>query len=113
MKSILEDAAARAIAYLEGLENRPVAPDAQGVAGLRRFVELLPQQPTPPGEVLRLLDEIGTPATMGMAGSRFFGFVIGGSLPAALAANWLAGAWDQNSAYYNVTPTTAVLEQVA
>jgi glutamate/tyrosine decarboxylase-like PLP-dependent enzyme len=113
MRGLLENAAARAIAYLEGLNSRPVAPGAAAVAGLSRFMEPLPDQPTPPGEVLRLLDEAGTPATMGMAGARFFGFVIGGSLPAALAANWLAGAWDQNSAYYNATPATAVLEQVA
>jgi glutamate/tyrosine decarboxylase-like PLP-dependent enzyme len=50
---------------------------------------------------------------MGMAGRRFFGFVIGGSLPVSLAANWMAGAWDQNSALYQVTPATAHLEQVA
>jgi glutamate/tyrosine decarboxylase-like PLP-dependent enzyme len=50
---------------------------------------------------------------MAMAGPRFFGFVIGGSLPVTLAANWLAGAWDQNSAYYNATPGTAVLEVAA
>jgi glutamate/tyrosine decarboxylase-like PLP-dependent enzyme len=50
---------------------------------------------------------------MAMAGPRFFGFVIGGALPVTLAANWLAGAWDQNSALYNVTPATAKLEQVA
>jgi glutamate/tyrosine decarboxylase-like PLP-dependent enzyme len=48
-----------------------------------------------------------------MAGSRFFGFVIGGAQPATLAANWLAGAWDQNSALYRVTPATALLERVA
>src|SRR5690606_18420097 len=51
--------------------------------------------------------------TMAMAGPRFFGFVIGGALPVTLAANWLAGAWDQNSALYNVTPATARLEKVA
>ena len=62
---------------------------------------------------MRLLDEVGSPATMATAGRRFFGFVIGGSLPAALAVNWLAGAWDQNAALYNVTPSTAVVEQVA
>jgi glutamate/tyrosine decarboxylase-like PLP-dependent enzyme len=50
---------------------------------------------------------------MATAGPRFFGFVIGGSQPVTLAANWLAGAWDQNSALYNVTPAAAVLEQVA
>jgi glutamate/tyrosine decarboxylase-like PLP-dependent enzyme len=60
-----------------------------------------------------MLDDICSPATMAMAGSRFFGFVIGGSLPIALAANWLAGAWDQNSALHNVTPATAHLERIA
>ena len=48
-----------------------------------------------------------------MAGPRFFGFVIGGSLPVTLAANWLAGAWDQNTALYRVTPATSHLEQLA
>ncbi len=62
--------------------------------------------------VLNQLDKICSAATMAMAGPRFFGFVIGGSLPVTLAANWLAGAWDQNTAYYNATPATAYLEQV-
>jgi glutamate/tyrosine decarboxylase-like PLP-dependent enzyme len=60
----------------------------------------------------RALADLATMA-MAMAGPRFFGFVIGGSLPVSLAANWLAGAWDQNSAYYNATPSTATLEQIA
>jgi glutamate/tyrosine decarboxylase-like PLP-dependent enzyme len=73
----------------------------------------LPEEPGDPAETLRLLDEGGSPATMAMAGPRFFGFVIGGALPVALAANWLAGAWDQNSALYHVTPATAILEQIS
>jgi glutamate/tyrosine decarboxylase-like PLP-dependent enzyme len=113
VRELLELSAERAIAYLEGLPERPVAPSAAAVAGLSALDEPLPERETPPEDVIRQLDEVCSPATMAMAGPRFFGFVIGGALPVTLAANWLAGAWDQNSALYNVTPATAKLEQVA
>ena len=113
MKEILTDGATRAIRYLEGLETRGVAPSAAAVAGLRALDEPLPQKPGDPADTLRLLDEVGSPATTAMAGRRFFGFVIGGSLPVTLAANWLAGAWDQNTAYFRATPSAAYLEQVS
>jgi glutamate/tyrosine decarboxylase-like PLP-dependent enzyme len=113
MNELLIDAANRSIRYLEGLATRGVAPDPQAIERLSTLIEPLPEQPCPPGDALRLLDEIGSPATMATAGPRFFGFVIGGSLPETLAANWLAGAWDQNAALYNVTPASAVIEQVA
>lgn len=113
MRSLLETTAHRAITYLEELENRSVAPSLEAVANLERLDEPLPYGPTTPEQVLKQLDELCSPATMAMAGPRFFGFVIGGALPVTLAANWLAGAWDQNSALYNVTPATARLEKVA
>ena len=110
---LLENAAQRAIAYLEGLDSRPVAPSPEAVAGLAALEEPLPEGPSEPAATLALLDEVGSPATVATAGSRFYGFVIGGSLPVTLAANWLAGAWDQNSALYNVTPATAQIEAIA
>lgn len=113
MKELLEMAANCASQYLQGIQTRSVAPTPEAIAGLTRFQQPLPTEPVDPRLVLQTLDEIGSPATMAMAGPRFFGFVIGGALPAALAANWLAGAWDQNSALYKVTPVTAVIEQVA
>src|SRR5262249_2026576 len=72
---------------------------------LSRWSEPLPEHPTDPHEMLRLLDEVGSPATMAMAGPRFFGFVIGSALPATVAANWIASAWDQNTGLDEATPS--------
>ena len=99
--------------YLETLDGRGVAPTPEALAGLAELNEVLPEQPQDAAAVLEMLDRIGSPATMGMAGRRFFGFVIGGSLPAALAANWLAGAWDQNPGLYAASPIGTVLEEVS
>lgn len=110
---LLNDAARRAVDYLESLGSRAVAPTPEAIANLKVLDEALPEEPPSPEAVIQFLDDVVSPATMGMAGPRFFGFVIGGSLPVTLAANWLAGAWDQNSALYAVTPGTAHLEQVA
>ena len=113
MRRLLENTAGRAIAYLEGLESRQVAPLAAGIEALAALDAPLAGQTVPPDEVMKLLDEACSPATMAMAGPRFFGFVIGGSLPVTVAANWLAAAWDQNAAFSSVTPGAALLERVA
>lgn len=112
-KELLTNAAHRAIRYLEGIGERPVAPTAAAIEQLRAFDEPLPDRQTDPAETLQLLDDIGSPGTTAMAGPRFFGFVIGGSLPVTLAANWLAGAWDQNTGLWRPTPTTSLLEQIS
>ena len=103
----------RAARYLRDLETRRVLPSAEAVAGLAEFYAPLQQESISPEAVIDELDRIASPATMGMPGPRFFGFVIGGSLPVALAANWLATAWDQNTGLYNSTPGTSALEEVA
>jgi glutamate/tyrosine decarboxylase-like PLP-dependent enzyme len=112
-RALLRDAAERAANYLESLGARAVAPPSAAVAALLRLDAPLPAQGSDARQTLALLDELVSPATMAMAGPRFFGFVIGGSLPAALAANWLAGAWDQNAAFNSITPGVARLEQSA
>lgn len=113
MKSVLEDSAQRAIAYLDSLQERAVRPAPGAIERLQALEEPLPVGAAHPQAVLARLDELVSPATLATAGPRFFGFVIGGSLPVALAANWLAGAWDQNNGLNEVTPGTARLEEVA
>ena len=113
MRELLQSVALRAARYLEDVQKRPVAPNPDAVRALSRLAEPLPDGPMAPLDVIRLLDEAGSPATMGIAGPRFFGFVIGGSLPAALAANWLASAWDQNAGLFAATPISATLEEVS
>ncbi|MBI3969414.1 MAG: aspartate aminotransferase family protein [Chloroflexi bacterium] len=113
MRELLQDGAQRAIAYLEGLGDRPVTPTLEAVAALAALDEPLPEQPTDGEVVIRLLDEVGSPATLANAGPRFFGFVTGGSLPVTVAASWLAAAWDQNTFAHRVAPAAATLEQVA
>jgi glutamate/tyrosine decarboxylase-like PLP-dependent enzyme len=110
---ILDDAARRAIAYLASLQHRPVSPRADSIKRLNILDTPAPQRSTPADEVLNRLDEFVSPATMAMAGPRFFGFVIGGSLPVTLAANWLVAAWDQNAAYDASTPGVARVEEIA
>jgi glutamate/tyrosine decarboxylase-like PLP-dependent enzyme len=111
--ALLQDACRRALAYLGGLAERRVAPAPEAVAAVRRLDFELPGPGLDAPEVLRMLDELGSPATVASAGPRYFGFVTGGTLPVAQAAAWLAAAWDQNAALTVMSPAAALLDVVA
>ena len=113
LRGLLSETLERSDRYLKSLDTRPVSPRPDAVAALKKLDVELQDDPIDARRVLQELDDVVTPATMAMSGPRFFGFVIGGSLPAALAAHWLSSAWDQNTGLYNSTPGTSHLEQVS
>ena len=110
---LLRDALERSLAYLAGVGQRPVAPEAAAVARLADLDFGLPRAPLAAADVLRLLDDVGSPATVATNGARYFGFVTGAVLPAAQAAAWLGSAWDQNAALTVMSPVAARLNAVA
>ncbi len=103
----------RACEHLDNLPSRKVAPEAAAIERLDELHVPLSDEGTEPLQVIEELNRYMAPATVAMSGPRYFGFVIGGTYPVSLAANWLAGAWDQATGIYRVTPGTATIEQVA
>lgn len=113
MNDLLQATAQRAIRYLSSVDTRGVAPTPEAIARLAALGGPLPEEPADAAEVLALLDDIGSPATMASTGGRYFGFVIGGALPATLAASWLASTWDQNGGMTVASPIASALEVAA
>lgn len=109
---LLNLAAEKAIRYVDNAGHRRAGPSSSDLAALSGFHQPFPSESCNPAEVLNLLDAIGSPATTAMTGGRYFGFVNGGMVPAALAASWLAAAWNQNAALRVMSPVAAELEDV-
>lgn len=110
---LLEDADGRARSYLAGVADQRVFPDGDAVAALAGFDEPLPEAGLPDDGTLDLLDRIGSAATVVSNGPRYFGFVIGATLPAAAAAERMVLAWDQCASSFDSSPVAAKLEAVA
>ena len=98
--------------WLGSLDERSVPARADADEIVRRLGEL-PDGPSPAGDVVDLLAEACEPGLVSIPSGRFFGMVMGGTLPAALGADWLTSAWDQNVGLRAVTPAAAAAEEVA
>jgi glutamate/tyrosine decarboxylase-like PLP-dependent enzyme len=108
---VLEKAQKLAVEHLESQSDRPVAERA-GLEELRAsFCDELPEEGESPLETIDYLATQAEPGLVASTGPRFFGFVIGGSLPVGVAADWLTAAWDQNSGLYAVAPAVSVIEE--
>jgi glutamate/tyrosine decarboxylase-like PLP-dependent enzyme len=112
ISDVLNLAADKARSYVRDVAERRVGPSEPAVGALAELNEPFPLSPSDPCDVIARLDQMGSPATVATTGGRYFGFVNGGMIPAALAANWLAAAWNQNAALRVMSPIAAELEEV-
>ncbi len=111
-RAALETAHRLSLSWLDSLAERPI-PGRAGVEEVAAALGDLPELGRPAAEVVELLAEAAEPGLTAIPSGRWFGMVMGGNHPAALAADWLTSAWDQNSALRAVTPATVAVEDVA
>ncbi len=111
-RDLFEQVKSYAYDYMDSVYERAVFPTEDSINHLDIFDEPLPEKPCDSSEILRLLHEYGSPATIAQTGGRYFGFVNGGAIPVAVAAKWLSDVWDQNSALYVMSPIVSQLEAI-
>ncbi len=112
-RAALDVAHAKAREWLESVPDRPVAPSKNVDEMKAMFARSIPDGPTDGASVVDELATLAEPGIMAMPSGRFFGWVIGGTLPASLGADWLVSSWDQNAAMRYASPATAAIEEVA
>lgn len=111
-KALFEQAKSYACDYMDRVSQRSVYPSCDTLERLSVFDEGLPEHMGDAQQILSLLHEYGSPATVAQTGTRYFGFVNGGVTPAAVAAKWLADAWDQNTGLFVMSPIASRLEAI-
>ena len=112
VRDLLRRTAEIAADYVESLDERRVFPDVTPEQLREVLGGPLPEEPLDPAQVVVELAEHAGPGVVATGSGRYFGFVIGGGLPAALAADWLTSAWDQNAGLYAAGPSASIVEQV-
>lgn len=111
-KNLFEQAKSYAYDYMDSVYDKRVYPEPKAIEGLAAFNEPMPKLPSDPSNVLKLLHEYGSPATVAQTAGRYFGFVCGSAIPVSVAAKWLSDAWDQNPALHVLSPVVSKLEAV-
>jgi glutamate/tyrosine decarboxylase-like PLP-dependent enzyme len=111
-KDIFLQAQKYAFEYADSILERNVFPTEEAIQNLEKFIEKFSDAPGNTTDLLEQLHTYGSPASVAQTGGRYFGFVDGGVLPAALAARWLVDFWDQNTALYVISPITSKLEEI-
>jgi glutamate/tyrosine decarboxylase-like PLP-dependent enzyme len=112
MEDLLAQVIKRANRYINEMQTRRVSPSPGDIANLQGLNVPFQDDPIDPATVLAELDDIASPATVASTGGRFFGFVIGGCLPAPMAVNMLAGVWDQNAGLEVSSPLSSFMEEL-
>ena len=107
VRPLLRRTAELAADYIESLDDRPVFPHVSADELRASLGGPLPETPTDPQDVVEALAKAADPGLVAMGSGRYFGFVIGGALPAAVAADWLTSAWDQNAGLYAGGPSAS------
>jgi glutamate/tyrosine decarboxylase-like PLP-dependent enzyme len=113
MNDLIESVKQKAVEYMETIDKRIVFPSTDDIDNLSLFDEEFPEKSTDPIDTIELLDRIGSKASVASTGGRYFGFVVGGVLPATLGASWLASTWDQNAGIWAASPIASKLEEIS
>lgn len=111
-RAALDSAFEHAVSHLENLDHTSVAATVDLATLRQRLAKPLPRKGVAPAQIIDELTDDVRGGLLGSAGGRFFGWVIGGALPAAVAADWLNSVWQQNAALYACSPAAAVVEEV-